>query len=199
MSTASNANWGRRGSTWRRLHARVRAQGDPCWRCNRPINYDAPPRAPQSFSVDHIIPLSVDPSLAHDMDNLRAAHFSCNAAYGNGTKTPKTKSGHAHDYHSTPHATGNRQRHTRISHTVNTLVNRHREQQQIHSLALPRDAATAQRTGPASPQVRPLPQCQGGIGWGHGHLRKNFNPIHPSSYKSSLSPRAKPSSQCVIG
>ena len=63
---------GRKGRPWRRLREMVLAR-DPvctiCWR--RPAT-----------TVDHVVPLSVRPDLAHVVSNLRGACASCNAAGG---------------------------------------------------------------------------------------------------------------------
>lgn len=84
---------GRTGRPWIRATARVRAgvrdHGDPCWLCGHAIDLELPARHPDSFSVDHAIPLSLGGS-PRDPDNLRPAHLSCNSARGNGAKhTPR--------------------------------------------------------------------------------------------------------------
>ena len=67
------------GATWRRLRAALRReQRQPCWLCRQPINYDAPKESPDSFSADHILPVSTQPDLALIYTNLAAAHLSCN-------------------------------------------------------------------------------------------------------------------------
>ena len=82
---------GRKGRPWVRMQhqviARAVAYGIPCPRCKRLIDPPGrwPHRHPLSPSVDHIVPLSVDPSRAHDITNLRAMHFGCNARRGDGS------------------------------------------------------------------------------------------------------------------
>jgi 5-methylcytosine-specific restriction endonuclease McrA len=68
---------GRSGRPWRRIREQVLARDPLCMirgpRCTR-----------ISTTVDHIVPLSVDPSLAHDLSNLRGACGPCN--YRGGAK-----------------------------------------------------------------------------------------------------------------
>lgn len=83
---------GRKGRPWERLSRDVIgmwiSQGKPCPRCGQAIDPIGtwPARHAQSPSVDHIVPLSVDRSRAHDPANLRVLHYGCNAARGNGTR-----------------------------------------------------------------------------------------------------------------
>jgi 5-methylcytosine-specific restriction endonuclease McrA len=62
---------GRSGRPWRRIREQVLARDPYCMirgpRCTR-----------ISTTVDHIVPLSVDPSLAHELSNLRGACAACN-------------------------------------------------------------------------------------------------------------------------
>lgn len=82
---------GRKGRPWERLAKQVIGyaveKGKPCPRCHKPIDPPGtwPARHPLSPSVDHIVPLSVDGSRAHDPANLRAMHFGCNSGRGDGT------------------------------------------------------------------------------------------------------------------
>lgn len=82
---------GRKGRPWERLaHATIGlwiSQGKPCPRCGKAIDPPDvwPARHPLSPSVDHIVPLSIDRSRAHDPSNLRVLHYGCNAARGDGT------------------------------------------------------------------------------------------------------------------
>jgi 5-methylcytosine-specific restriction endonuclease McrA len=79
---------GRKGRPWVRISRQVIAHaiehGTPCPRCGKPLDPAGtwPPRHPLSPSVDHRVPLSVDPSRAHDPSNLRAMHYGCNASRG---------------------------------------------------------------------------------------------------------------------
>lgn len=82
---------GRRGPAWaricRQVIGRAVADGIPCVRCHLPIDPPGtwPARHPKSPSVDHKIPLSKAPHLAENLDNLRAMHYGCNSARGDGT------------------------------------------------------------------------------------------------------------------
>lgn len=80
-----------------RVRARAKGRGERCAICGRPIDYDAPPRHPNSWTLDHIKPVDLYPELALDPANCQSAHFSCNAskgnrqaeAYGLGKRTPR--------------------------------------------------------------------------------------------------------------
>jgi 5-methylcytosine-specific restriction endonuclease McrA len=63
---------GRAGHKWRQIREQVLATNTVCWLCG----------LPGADSVDHIIPLSVAPELAHDLNNLRPAHRRCNSKKG---------------------------------------------------------------------------------------------------------------------
>lgn len=81
------------GALRRKYRARLKAMGDPCGICGRPIHYDEPSDAnhPYSFVVDEIIPISKwqqfgyssARAAAEDWNNLQAAHWICNARKGN--------------------------------------------------------------------------------------------------------------------
>lgn len=55
----------------------------PCWLDGQPIDYALPPEHPDSWSLDHAIPMSIDISLACDPQNFRPAHLACNKRRGN--------------------------------------------------------------------------------------------------------------------
>lgn len=78
---------GRKGRRWNRLRANLRMQRRPCWLCGQRIDYTAPAGDPNSFSADHMHPLSTHPHLAEDPANLQAAHLACNVA--RGTREPR--------------------------------------------------------------------------------------------------------------
>jgi 5-methylcytosine-specific restriction endonuclease McrA len=65
---------GRAGHRWRRLRKQVLDANDICWLCGKP----------GADTVDHVLPLSIYPELAHDIGNLRPAHQRCNSAKGAG-------------------------------------------------------------------------------------------------------------------
>jgi 5-methylcytosine-specific restriction endonuclease McrA len=85
------------GHKWRRLKARVRRNHDTCGICARPIDKTLPPDHPDSFSVDHIEPVTKRPDLALVYSNLTGAHRRCNRAKGAGTATPIADS-HSRDW-----------------------------------------------------------------------------------------------------
>jgi 5-methylcytosine-specific restriction endonuclease McrA len=66
------------------LVAAVKALGMPCARCGHAINPHLDPRHPLSFTLDHIVPLSLGGSLL-DPANARSMHRRCNSARGNRT------------------------------------------------------------------------------------------------------------------
>jgi 5-methylcytosine-specific restriction endonuclease McrA len=67
------ARWhGRKGRPWQRIRAQVLAASNVCHLCGHP----------GADTVDHVIPLSRRPDLAHDLANLRPAHRRCNSAKG---------------------------------------------------------------------------------------------------------------------
>ncbi|MGO2080269.1 HNH endonuclease [Glutamicibacter arilaitensis] len=75
-------------ANFKRLSANLRAAGNPCWLCGQAIDYsvgrydDEGNENGNSFSVDHVVPWSVDETLREDPGNLRAAHLSCNKSRG---------------------------------------------------------------------------------------------------------------------
>jgi hypothetical protein len=83
------------GNARRKLRARIKAMGEPCWICGKPIDYSlgmvADPRTgrtrphPMSFVVDEVVPVSKGGSPL-DMANCRPAHWMCNARRGDGTR-----------------------------------------------------------------------------------------------------------------
>ena len=50
----------------------------PCAYCGLPIDFSAPPDAPLSFTVDHVVPVAAGGS--DMMENLVGAHRACNRA-----------------------------------------------------------------------------------------------------------------------
>jgi len=75
---------GRSGRTWRELVARVKAMyPNVCHLCGQDIDLSLHHHDPLSFTVDHLIPISIDPSKAEDLSNLRPAHKTCNSRKGN--------------------------------------------------------------------------------------------------------------------
>ena len=66
------------GHRWRKLLAQVLEEdGDICWLCGKP----------GATSGDHVVPVSVDPSMEFDRDNVRPAHLSCNKRRGDRPAT----------------------------------------------------------------------------------------------------------------
>jgi 5-methylcytosine-specific restriction endonuclease McrA len=55
----------------------------PCWLDGEPIDYDLPSEHPDSWSLDHAVPVSKAPELSKDPNNFRSAHLDCNKRRGN--------------------------------------------------------------------------------------------------------------------
>ena len=75
MSNPRYANGHRR----RKIRDRIRARGDVCAVCGRPIDYSLPPGDDWSFEVDEIVSVwkGGDPL---DLSNCQAVHRICNRA-----------------------------------------------------------------------------------------------------------------------
>ena len=77
-----------RGSQYEKLRAQVRTEEPNCCHCGQPIDHTAPPRTRWSFSVEHLIPVSIRPDLKLGRSNARACHYGCNSKRGNRTPEP---------------------------------------------------------------------------------------------------------------
>ena len=77
---------GRDTANFKRLRQRLRDERRPrCWLCGQLIDYDLVYPDPDSFSPDHIVPVTVDPALAEVYSNLAPSHLACNWSRSNGT------------------------------------------------------------------------------------------------------------------
>ena len=65
------------GNLYRKNRAWLKAQGNPCALCGRPIDYSLGHLNPWAFEVDHIDPCAKGGAL-YDRANLQAAHRICN-------------------------------------------------------------------------------------------------------------------------
>ena len=72
------ASDGRKGRPWRRLRERVLAEEPCCYVCGRP-----------STTVDHWLPLSKYPHLAHERSNLRGCCRFHNLSKGDRLPAPR--------------------------------------------------------------------------------------------------------------
>lgn len=75
---------GRKGRPWRRIRAEVLARDPFC-------TIRGPKCTGLSTTVDHIVPLSVRPDLAHDLNNLRGSCAADNCAGGARLTNAKRK------------------------------------------------------------------------------------------------------------
>lgn len=83
------------GSFRRRMRAKFKAMELPCHICGAPIHYNEPSNAnfPLSFCIDEVKPVSRYREFGYasreeacmDVDNLKPAHWICNAAKSNKT------------------------------------------------------------------------------------------------------------------
>ncbi len=80
----------RNGRPYRRLCAAVRAMRLPCWLCGHDIDLTLDARCPLSFTLDHLVPLSLGGDLL-DPANARSAHRRCNSARGNRTSVKQLR------------------------------------------------------------------------------------------------------------
>jgi 5-methylcytosine-specific restriction endonuclease McrA len=79
---------------WRRVRARVLQDAQACHLCGGALDFDAPPRSPNSPSVDHIFSVramrgmdaETRQRLLLDPANLRPACFGCNSQRGDGRR-----------------------------------------------------------------------------------------------------------------
>jgi 5-methylcytosine-specific restriction endonuclease McrA len=85
-----SSNGGRTGPAYRALVDQVR-RDEPtrCWLCPRPIDTTARAPHPDSWSLDHVVPIAAGGSLL-DRGNARAAHLGCNTARKDRPATPVT-------------------------------------------------------------------------------------------------------------
>jgi 5-methylcytosine-specific restriction endonuclease McrA len=84
---------GRRSHRWKQLTQAIRNSRAPCGICGQAIDYRLAWPDPDSFSVDHIVPLSHAPHLAEEPSNLRAAHLRCNQSKADDLDDPEDRLG----------------------------------------------------------------------------------------------------------
>lgn len=71
---ASGRPWARESAAFK---AECERRSSPCWICHNsrgPIQYDAEPRTPLSFSIDHVTPTSLGGDSLRRA-NLKPAHY----------------------------------------------------------------------------------------------------------------------------
>lgn len=77
-----------KAQAYRKARAKLLASATHCALCGQPLDHAAPARSRWSPTADHIVPLSQGGSLTAP-SNLRAAHYGCNSARGNGVTVGK--------------------------------------------------------------------------------------------------------------
>ena len=83
---------GRSGRPISRIRKRLKIEGSNiCWLCSNPIDISLPHTDRMSWTVDHVLPLSLYPHLALELSNMREAHRSCNSARGQGNANKNSK------------------------------------------------------------------------------------------------------------
>ncbi len=80
-SSGDMASQGRNTNVRDKHRSIIRKGEPPCGICGEPIDYNAPHLDPGEFTVDHIVPLSIDPS-GDVLSNKQAAHRHCNRQAG---------------------------------------------------------------------------------------------------------------------
>ena len=75
-SQKNGARWAKISGVAKRAWAR---QGIVlCHLCGHVLDEDAPSRSDRSISIDHVVPVSQDPSLEYTLSNLKPACLICN-------------------------------------------------------------------------------------------------------------------------
>ncbi|GAA5076623.1 5-methylcytosine-specific restriction endonuclease McrA [Thermocatellispora tengchongensis] len=75
---------GRTGRPWRRIWKRLRDSpgSEVCWLCGEPIDKTLPATHRESWTADHVDPISLG-GAPRDPRLLRPAHRHCNSSRGN--------------------------------------------------------------------------------------------------------------------
>lgn len=80
----------RGGATVAKVRALVKREGSHiCWLCGYAIDMEIDVNDRMGWTMDHIVPLHIDPSRGLDIDNIREAHRACNSARGKGAPRPR--------------------------------------------------------------------------------------------------------------
>jgi len=95
VSTRAELERMRHTSEFKQMRAQFRKESrllkSVCWLCGEEIDYALTSPDPQSFTLDHAIPVSEHPELLMDRNNFRASHRKCNE--DRGTKEPALDTG----------------------------------------------------------------------------------------------------------
>lgn len=62
--------------------ARWRAEGLPCYRCHRPIDWSCKYPDPGSATFEHIVPVALGGALVPAPEDCAVSHWSCNSRHG---------------------------------------------------------------------------------------------------------------------
>lgn len=83
------ANAGHRGHRWRELSAIVKREATHCWLCHGPLYPDRVWPDRWSTTVDYIDAFADVGVAGMVLDNLAAAHLTCNSSRGRRSPTPR--------------------------------------------------------------------------------------------------------------
>lgn len=83
---------------WRKVRAEVLRDAQACSLCDGLLDFNAPPRSPNSPSVDHIFPVAAMRGMSEetrrrlllDKQHLRPVHLKCNSSRGVGRRDRPT-------------------------------------------------------------------------------------------------------------
>ena len=88
---ASRSRVRRGGRPYRRLAARLKAESRVCWICGLPIDPELKSPHPLSFTLDHVVPVSMGGAVSGPGNSYLPAHRVCNMKRGTGRGKPKTE------------------------------------------------------------------------------------------------------------
>lgn len=74
----STPTWSTSGHARDKARTRLRRKRLPCWICGGPIDYTLKTPHPDSFELDHVLPVVLHPELGLDAGNHAPAHRRCN-------------------------------------------------------------------------------------------------------------------------
>lgn len=71
-------------AAWKRMRTTlIRTRDHICHWCGKPLDPAAPKGSPNAIELDHVVPVSLHPDLAHEPSNLALVCHPCNRSKGN--------------------------------------------------------------------------------------------------------------------